>query len=132
MKLRPVSMLRHRPKDANISVKYFTEEACMGIDDKGREMVMVDVWDWETRVLHWVNALLVITLALLMVGNEVMEGLGVAKPLRRPVKELHTYLGYFFVATFSLRILWALVGNKYARWGDIIPCSREKRCAQRQ
>ena len=101
----------------------------MGIDDKGRERVMVDVWDWEIRVLHWVNALLVITLALLMVGNEVMEGLGVAKPLRRPLKEWHTYLGYFFVVTFSLRILWAFVGNKYARWGDIIPCSREKRAA---
>ena len=98
----------------------------MANDGTGEERVMVDVWDWETRALHWINALLIITLALLMVGNEVMEGLGVAKPLRRPVKELHAYLGYFFVATFSLRILWAFVGNRYARWGDILPCAREK------
>lgn len=88
--------------------------------------VVVDVWDWQTRVLHWTNALLVLTLALLMLGNEAMEALGVAKALRRPVKQLHAYTGYVFVFTFTLRIAWAFLGNEYARWRDIVPLTGEQ------
>lgn len=98
----------------------------MGFDEAGKERVLVEVWDWQTRVLHWVNALLVISLALLMFGNEAMEGLGVAKQMRRPVKEFHAWLGYVFVLTFSLRVLWAFVGNRCARWEDIIPYAKER------
>lgn len=98
----------------------------MDVDAAVRERVMVDVWDWETRVLHWLNALLIITLALLMIGNMAMESLGVAEDLREPVNILHAKVGYILVVTFTLRIIWAFVGNKYARWGDIIPYTREK------
>jgi Ni/Fe-hydrogenase 1 B-type cytochrome subunit len=86
-----------------------------------RERVLVDVWDWPTRVLHWVNALLVISLIVLILGAEWMEGLGVEKKLRRPVKEWHAWLGQLFVITLFLRIIWGFIGNKYARWSDILP-----------
>ncbi|MFQ5736876.1 MAG: cytochrome b/b6 domain-containing protein [Thermodesulfobacteriota bacterium] len=99
----------------------------MGYEGVEEQRVMVDVWDWQTRVLHWVNALLIISLVLLMLGNEVLGDLGVAKALRRPIKETHVYLGYIFLFTFSLRIFWAFAGNRYARWGDIIPYMKEKR-----
>lgn len=91
------------------------------------ERVMVDAWDWPTRALHWVNAFLVITLALLMLGKEGMEMLGVEKALRRPLNFAHAYAGYAFIVTFSLRVVWAFVGNRYARWADFIPASREQR-----
>ncbi|MBI1910379.1 MAG: cytochrome b/b6 domain-containing protein [Deltaproteobacteria bacterium] len=94
-----------------------------------RERTLTDVWDWPTRILHWTNAILIITLALLMIGKEGMEILGVEKALRRPVNELHAYIGYIFAFTFSLRIVWAFIGNKYARWADIIPYSKEGRQA---
>jgi len=87
---------------------------------------MVDVWDWETRVLHWYNALLVISLALLMVSSEVMKDLGVKGSIREPVNELHAYLGYFLVVGFLLRILWAFVGGRYSRWADIIPYTKQR------
>jgi Ni,Fe-hydrogenase I cytochrome b subunit len=93
------------------------------------ERAMVDVWDWQTRVLHWVNAILIISLALLMFGKEGMEMLGVPKPLRSPMNTIHAYLGYIFVCTFTLRIIWAFLGNRYARWSDIIPFRAEQRRA---
>lgn len=96
-----------------------------GMEDK--ERLMVDVWDWQTRALHWINALLVVTLALLMLGKEGMELLGVEKPLRRPLNFAHAYVGWCFVVTFLLRVVWAFVGNRYARWADIIPVRRDQR-----
>ena len=95
----------------------------------GEERVMAKVWDWETRVLHWLNATLVITLALLMLTNEGMEIIGVEKGLRAPVKRLHAYVGHVFIVTFMLRVLWGFLGNRYARFSDIIPLRREQRQA---
>ena len=86
-----------------------------------RERVLVDVWDWPIRVLHWVNALLVISMIVLILGVEWMEELGIDKKLRRPVKEWHSWLGHVFMITLSLRIIWGFAGNKYARFSDILP-----------
>lgn len=86
-----------------------------------RERVLVDVWDWPTRVLHWLNALLVISLIVLILGVEWMEELGIEKKLRRPVKEWHAWLGHVFMVTLFLRIIWGFIGNKYARFSDILP-----------
>jgi Ni,Fe-hydrogenase I cytochrome b subunit len=90
------------------------------------ERVLVDVWDAPTRVLHWLNALLIITLMILMLGNEGMEAIGIKKPMREPVKELHAVIGHLFVVTFVLRIIWGFLGNRFARWGDIIPFRPER------
>lgn len=86
-----------------------------------RERVLVDVWDWPTRVLHWVNALLVIALIVLILGAEWLEELGVDRALRRPLKEWHSWLGHLFMITFSMRLIWGFAGNKYARFSDILP-----------
>lgn len=88
---------------------------------ENRERVLVDAWDWPTRVLHWVNALLVISLIVLILGVEWMEELGIEKQLRRPVKEWHAVLGHVFMVTLSLRIIWGFIGNRYARFTDIVP-----------
>lgn len=97
-----------------------------GIKKSNHEYMTVSVWDWQTRVLHWVNALLVITLVFLILGVEVLEILGAAKPVRKSVKEIHAYIGYFFVFALILRIVWGFMGNKFARWKDIIPYKEER------
>ncbi|MCC6502523.1 MAG: cytochrome b/b6 domain-containing protein [Deltaproteobacteria bacterium] len=85
------------------------------------ERVLVDVWDWPTRILHWLNAGIVIALIVLIIGAEWMEELGVARELRRPVKEAHACLGHLFMVTLFLRIIWGFIGNRYARFTDIVP-----------
>lgn len=97
--------------------------------ESGNERVMVDSWDWVTRVLHWLNAGLVIVLILLIFGKEGMESIGIEKGMRVPVKKLHSYIGHAFIVTFFLRVVWGFIGNKYARWGDIISYNRERRHA---
>lgn len=93
---------------------------------RSNERVIVDVWDWETRVLHWINMLLVITLAVLMLGAEALEELGAPESVEHAMEEFHAVLGYFFVATLALRIIWGFAGNSYARWSDIIPYNGER------
>lgn len=95
--------------------------------ESNKERVLVDVWDRPLRALHWVNMLLVVTLALLMLGDLGMEYLGVGEDTRDRVAKLHAAVGYALVCTFSLRLLWGFVGNKYSSWCDIIPYKKEQR-----
>ncbi|MFQ5466313.1 MAG: cytochrome b/b6 domain-containing protein, partial [Thermodesulfobacteriota bacterium] len=88
----------------------------MESENSNQERVVVHVWGWEIRVLHWVNAFLILTLALLMLGKEGMEYLGVEKALREPINTIHVYFGYVFAVTFTLRIIAGFVGSHYARW----------------
>ncbi|MBI5237408.1 MAG: cytochrome b/b6 domain-containing protein [Deltaproteobacteria bacterium] len=97
--------------------------------ENGNERVMVDSWDWVTRVLHWLNAGFVIALILLVFGKEGMESIGIKKEMREPVNKLHAYMGHAFIVTFFLRVVWGFIGNRYAKWGDMIPYSKERRHA---
>lgn len=100
-----------------------------GVQNNGVEEAVCrvhDVWDWQTRVLHWVNALLVFTLIFLILGSDAMKAMGVEKALRAPLKKFHSYAGHVFAVTFLLRVAWGFLGNAYARWSDIIPLKREK------
>jgi len=94
-----------------------------------KQRVVVDVWDAPLRVLHWVNMLLILSLALLMLGNLGMEYLGIDDEIRDQVAKLHATVGYVLVFTLSLRLLWGFLGNKYSSWCDIIPYKKEQRAA---
>lgn len=95
-------------------------------DIRGSERVLVDVWDAPTRALHWINAGLVITLILLIIGKEGMEALNVDEDTLDAVAVLHAAVGHVFILTFFLRIVWGFLGNRYARWLDIIPYNGER------
>ncbi len=87
------------------------------MEGKKRVFMVARVWDWQTRLLHWVNALLIISLLVLGLAMESLEETG----LEDLLKGLHVTIGYIFVATFSLRVLWGFMGNEYARWSDLLP-----------
>ena len=95
--------------------------------EASRERVIVDAWDSPTRILHWVNALLIVLLALEMLAKDGMGALGVERDPRRAMNVIHGYTGVVLIVFFSLRLIWAFVGNQYARWGDLIPLSSERR-----
>jgi len=37
------------------------------------------------------------------------------------LKEVHVIIGYVFVLNLTWRIVWGFIGNKYARWKNIVP-----------
>jgi cytochrome b len=79
------------------------------------------VWDRTTRIFHWLNFLCVLALSVL--GTIMLNGklLGLAPAGSLLVKTLHAYVGYVFVLNLAWRLVWAFVGNRYARWSALLP-----------
>jgi len=79
------------------------------------------VWDRTTRWFHWINALTII--GLIGVGLMILyaKALGVSTDGKILLKTIHVYIGYVFCLNLAWRIIWAFIGNKYARWKAILP-----------
>lgn len=88
------------------------------------ELKSYAVWDASTRWFHWINALCVIALAF--VGLVILNAsdLDISNAGKVTLKKVHTWIGYVFVCNLAWRIVWAFLGNRYARWRSILPGGR--------
>lgn len=89
------------------------------------------VWDRTTRWFHWINVLCVI--GLIAVGLAILNNklFGVSPDGKVLLKTIHAYIGYVFVLNLSWRLIWACIGNRYARWGAVLPLGRAYWCSLR-
>lgn len=80
-----------------------------------------DVWDKPTRWFHWINVLTVF--GLVGLGLVIFNGksLGISKEGAILLKEAHVWVGYVFVVNLVVRLIWGFFGNRYTRWGGILP-----------
>ncbi len=81
-------------------------------------------WDVPTRIFHWLNAILVIALigTALVIYNG--DALGISANGKILLKSVHVTFGYAMAANLLWRFVWAFLGNRYARWGAILPGGR--------
>jgi Ni/Fe-hydrogenase 1 B-type cytochrome subunit len=88
------------------------------------ELKSYAVWSVSTRWFHWINVLCVTALAV--VGLVILNAgdLGVHNAGKVTLKTVHTWFGYIFVLNLLCRIVWAFLGNRYARWRSILPGGR--------
>ena len=80
------------------------------------------VWDVATRVFHWINFITIICLifmGLIMLFKKELGITGIEAKVG--LKEVHVIIGYVFVLNFAWRIIWGFIGNRYARWSNIVP-----------
>jgi cytochrome b len=47
--------------------------------------------------------------------------LGVSTPGKILLKEAHVWVGNVFVINLAVRLIWGFFGNRYMRWGGILP-----------
>jgi Ni/Fe-hydrogenase 1 B-type cytochrome subunit len=85
------------------------------------ELKSYPVWDAGTRWFHWINALCVIALAFAGLAILNASSLDVPKTGKIILKTVHVWIGYVFVLNLLWRIAWAFLGNRYARWGAVLP-----------
>jgi len=78
-------------------------------------------WDLSTRIFHWLNAILVLTLIALGVAILYSGTFGITPEGKILLKSIHVYAGYAFVANMVWRIIWGFAGNRYARWKAMLP-----------
>ncbi len=84
----------------------------------------VYVWELPVRLAHWLLFFSIVILAATgyYIGNPFFGGdLAMAR-----VREVHLYTSIVFSICALARVYWAFAGNRYARWSDLIPVSRER------
>lgn len=83
------------------------------------------VWDKGTRVFHWVNAIII--LAMIFLGILILnaDAFGIKGEGKVLLKTVHAYIGYLFCLNLLWRLVWAFTGNKYARWGQLLPLGKD-------
>ncbi len=79
------------------------------------------VWDASTRWFHWINAVSMLMLIALGVAILNAGTLGVSNDGKILLKAIHTWVGFVFTANLLLRIFWAFVGSRHARWQALLP-----------
>ncbi|RKZ60998.1 MAG: cytochrome b/b6 domain-containing protein [Gammaproteobacteria bacterium] len=80
------------------------------------------VWDLPTRVFHWVNFTTIIGLIIMGLIMLFKKEIGITGiDAKVGLKEIHVFIGYVFALNLIWRILWGFIGNKYARWSNILP-----------
>jgi len=72
-------------------------------------MQKVSVWDIPTRLFHWLLAILVIT--AYFTGGEDEGGL----------YNIHVAAGYGIGLLIMFRVVWGVIGTRYARFSDFTP-----------
>lgn len=90
----------------------------------------VYVWEWAVRFFHWVNAVCIVVLGVTgyLIG-EPMKIFTSSEAYKQHwfgiVRFIHFTAAYIFVFNILFRIYWAFVGNKFARWYNFVPYTKE-------
>ncbi len=79
------------------------------------------VWDRTTRWFHWISVLSFIVLVAIGLVMMFSDPIGVTDQGKIFLKTAHSWVGYVFVINLLWRFVWAFVGNRFARWGAILP-----------
>ena len=86
-----------------------------------RSLQSYRVWDLPTRCFHWINFACVVGLAAIGIALLYEKELGVTDGGKILLKTTHVWIGYVFAVNLAWRIVWAFLGNRYARWSAIYP-----------
>jgi cytochrome b len=92
--------------------------------ENNKQFKIYTIWDRSTRWFHWVNVICVIS--LIFVGTAIFNGkaFGISGDGKILLKTVHVYIGYVFVINLGWRLIWGIIGNKYAKWINIFPITR--------
>jgi len=92
------------------------------IDSSKITLTEYRVWDLPVRLFHWINVLCVLALFFMGMMMSFKAELGITSlQAKINLKTVHVLIGYVFVTNLLIRLLWAFVGNAYARWSGFLP-----------
>lgn len=88
------------------------------------QLTAYPVWDKTTRWFHWINVICMI--GLIAIGLIIFNAktLGIQGDAKVLLKIIHVYIGYIFVINLAWRFIWAFIGNRYARWHNLLPLDK--------
>jgi Ni/Fe-hydrogenase 1 B-type cytochrome subunit len=96
----------------------------------GASFEAVYVWELPLRLAHWLLFFSIVVLAA--TGYYIAHPfISVPEPasahfVMGSVRSVHLYASIVFTLAALLRVYWAFAGNRYARWSELIPVSRQR------
>lgn len=99
------------------------------IVDTGADLVTVKVWELPVRITHWVitGAVLVLGVTGYYIGSPFMSTGSDPGFLMGKMRVVHYVAAWAFIVAVLARIVWAFIGNHWARWRQFIPVERHRR-----
>ena len=88
------------------------------------------VWQPIVRWTHWMNVLCMFLLAVTgyYIGSPFVNVTGFPQPyVTGTVRFIHYVAATILALVLVSRLYWAFVGNRYARWGGVLPLDKERR-----
>ena len=88
----------------------------------------VYLWEIPVRLNHWVNVLCIITLSVTgyLIGSPRIVAATTADFVMGWIRFIHFTAAYLFTVSVISRIIWSLIGNRYAGWMEFFPLATAK------
>ncbi|MBF0286893.1 MAG: Ni/Fe-hydrogenase, b-type cytochrome subunit [SAR324 cluster bacterium] len=101
------------------------------MEQKGPSRVTFYVWQLPVRLFHWINALCIVLLIITgyLIGNPVALQNSQEAHMGHwfgTVRLIHFAAAYVFLFAWIYRIIYAFMGNQYARWTNYLPLSQKQ------
>jgi Ni/Fe-hydrogenase 1 B-type cytochrome subunit len=95
----------------------------------GSDIARVKVWDFPVRILHWmlVASIIVLSVTGLYIADPLFGSSSAAGFTMGLARTIHITAGWIFAVVLAARVYWAFAGNRWARWDQLLPVSRERR-----
>lgn len=102
--------------------------------DTGTDLVTVKVWELPVRAIHWLIVAAVIVLAVtgFYIGNPFITAGDGPAYLMGKMRFVHFVAAWVFMVAVVARIIWAFIGNHWARWRQFIPTQKHRRVWARE
>ena len=102
-----------------------------GITPRKLDLREVYVWEFPVRVYHWVNAVCIFMLCITgyLIGNPLVLGGHLEASgsyFFGTIRFIHFLFSFLFFFNYIMRTYWAFVGNKYSRWQNYVPYTKNQ------
>jgi len=96
-----------------------------------KAITRIYVWELPVRFYHWVNAACIVALSITgyLIGKPIAIQSGAEASFSYWfgwIRFIHFIAAFLFFFNFIMRTYWGFVGNKYSRWTNFIPTTKEK------
>lgn len=90
--------------------------------------VRVYVWEWPVRIVHWVIfcSIVILSITGYYMHSPFVVPHGRTAYVMGTMRFVHVLTGFAFLSAVLLRIVWFFLGNRWARWDQYLPVTRER------
>jgi Ni/Fe-hydrogenase 1 B-type cytochrome subunit len=87
------------------------------------ELILVYVWQWPIRIVHWLLVLSILTLSVTgyYMHSPFLVSTGPSAWVMGTMRFVHELAGFVLLSALLLRFYWFFAGNQWARWRAFVP-----------